>query len=136
MASAEKYVNNYTAKKCKYYTIPNSLHFVMCCRHFIFCFRIWFFLWTSFFRSVLYKGFDDVNHIVYCKKKKEIHVYSLWPLRNLPLKPIRSNGKLLKYDKKCITLLGCTGLRKTAYQFLFRSLREWIECTINDRTIF
>lgn len=44
--------------------------------------------------------------------------------------------KLLKYDKKCITLLGCTGLRKTAYQFLFRSLREWIECTINDRTIF
>lgn len=137
MATAEKYVNNYTAKKCKYYTIPNSLHFVMCCRHFIFCFRIWFFLWTLFFRSVLYKGFDDVNHIVYCKKKKkEIHVYSLWPLRNLPLKPIRSNGKLLKYDKKCITLLGCTGLRKTAYQFLFRSLREWIECTINDRTIF
>lgn len=136
MATAEKYVNNSTAKKCKYYTIPNSLHFVMCCRHFIFCFRIWFFLWTLFFRSVLYKGFDDVNHIVYCKKKIEIHVYSLWPLRNLPLKPIRSNGKLLKYDKKCITLLGCTGLRKTAYQFLFRSLREWIECTINDRTIF
>lgn len=136
MATAEKYVNNYTAKKCKYYTIPNSLHFVMCCRHFIFCFRIWFFLWTLFFRSVLYKGFDDVNHIIYCKKKKEIHVYSLWPLRNLPLKPIRSNGKLLKYDKKCITLLGCTGLRKTAYQFLFRSLRVWTEYTINDRTIF
>lgn len=137
MATAEKYVNNSTAKKCKYYTIPNSLHFVMCCRHFIFCFRIWFFfLWTLFFRSVLYKGFDDVNHIVYCKKKIEIHVYSLWPLRNLPLKPIRSNGKLLKYDKKCITLLGCTGLRKTAYQFLFRSLRVWTEYTINDRTIF
>lgn len=137
MATAEKYVNNYTAKKCKYYTIPNSLHFVMCCRHFIFCFRIWFFfLWTLFFRSVLYKGFDDVNHIVYCKKKIEIHVYSLWPLRNLPLKPIRSNGKLMKYDKKCITLLGCTGLRKTAYQFLFRSLRVWTEYTINDRTIF
>lgn len=137
MATAEKYVNNSTAKKCKYYTIPNSLHFVMCCRHFIFCFRIWFFLWTLFFRSVLYKGFDDVNHIVLnCKKKIEIHVYSLWPLRNLPLKPIRSNGKLLKYDKKCITLLGCTGLRKTAYQFLFRSLRVWTEYTINDRTIF
>lgn len=32
MATAEKYVNNSTAKKCKYYTIPNSLHFVMCCR--------------------------------------------------------------------------------------------------------
>lgn len=137
MATAEKYVNNSTAKKCKYYTIPNSLHFVMCCRHFIFCFRIWFFLWTLFFRSVLYKGFDDVNHIVYCKKKnRNTCTYSLWPLRNLPLKPIRSNGKLLKYDKKCITLLGCTGLRKTAYQLLFRSLREWIECTINDRTIF
>lgn len=140
MATAEKYVNNSTAKKCKYYTIPNSLHFVMCCRRVadtsFSVLEYDFFLWTLFFRSVLYKGFDDVNHIVYCKKKIEIHVYSLWPLRNLPLKPIRSNGKLLKYDKKCITLLGCTGLRKTAYQFLFRSLRVWTEYTINDRTIF
>lgn len=78
MATAEKYVNNSTAKKCKYYTIPNSLHFVMCCRHFIFCFRIWFFLWTLFFRSVLYKGFDDVNHIVYCKKKKKKYMYIVY----------------------------------------------------------
>lgn len=137
MATAEKYVNNYTAKKCKYYTIPNSLHFVMCCRHFIFCFRIWFFFCERCF-SVPFctKVLMTLIILFTVKKKIEIHVYSLWPLRNLPLKPIRSNGKLLKYDKKCITLLGCTGLRKTAYQFLFRSLRVWTEYTISDRTIF
>lgn len=136
MATAEKYVNNYTAKNVN--ITQYRIHCILLCvaDTSFSVLEYDFFLWTLFFRSVLYKGFDDVNHIVYCKEKIEIHVYSLWPLRNLPLKPIRSNGKLLKYDKKCITLLGCTGLRKTAYQFLFRSLREWIECTINDRTIF
>lgn len=136
MAIAEKYVNNSTAKNVN--ITQYRIHCILLCvaDTSFSVLEYDFFLWTLFFRSVLYKGFDDVNHIVYCKKKIEIHVYSLWPLRNLPLKPIRSNGKLLKYDKKCITLLGCTGLRKTAYQFLFRSLREWIECTINDRTIF
>lgn len=136
MATAEKYVNNSTAKNVN--ITQYRIHCILLCvaDTSFSVLEYDFFLWTLFFHSVLYKGFDDVNHIVYCKKKIEIHVYSLWPLRNLPLKPIRSNGKLLKYDKKCITLLGCTGLRKTAYQFLFRPLREWIECTINDRTIF
>lgn len=117
MVIVEKYVNNYIVKKCKYYIILNLLYFVMCCRYFIFCFRIWFFfLWMLFFCFVLYKGFDDVNYIVYCKKNKiEIYVYSLWLLWNLLLKLIRLNGKLLKYDKKCIIFLGCIGLGKIVY---------------------
>lgn len=68
-----------------------------------------------FFCFVLYKGFDDVKYIVYCKKKIEIYVYSLWLLWNLLLKLIRLNGKLLKYDKKCIIFLGCIGLCKIVY---------------------
>lgn len=78
MAIAEKYVNNSTAKNVN--ITQYRIHCILLCvaDTSFSVLEYDFFLWTLFFRSVLYKGFDDVNHIVYCKKKIEIHVHIVY----------------------------------------------------------